>query len=149
MPDSNFDRGPVAGVYFESGETEALDQKKRRRVQTNAGGVRYIMLEMNLALEINPLLTPTQHRIVALILGDYREDAPWARFTATEICELLDIAQPNFYRAVKPLRDAGLVIKQSTTMWQVNPHYGWRGSRKSWEAAMKAVKPPNLEVLGG
>lgn len=107
------------------------------------------MLEINLALEVNPLLNPTQHRIVALILSDYRDGEPWARYTAAEICRELDLAPPNFYRALKPLRESGLVIKRSSTMWQVSPHYGWRGSRKSWEAAVRETEAPDLSVLRG
>lgn len=107
------------------------------------------MIEVNLALEVNPLLNPTQHRIIALILGDYREDAPWARYTAADICRELGLAAPNFYRALKPLRDSGLVIKRSSTTWQVNPHYGWRGARKSWEAARREIDPPDLGIFRG
>lgn len=107
------------------------------------------MTDTTLAFEVNPLLNPTQHRIVALILGDYRDGEPWARFTAAELCRELDVAPPNFYRALKPLRESGMVIKVSSTLWQVNPHYGWRGSRKGWEAAIRKTSAPNLEILRG
>lgn len=125
-----------------------IPAKGRRRHYTGEG-LLYIMFEISLALEVAPLLTPTQHKIVALILSDYREDAPWARLTAAEMCTELDLASPNFYRALKPLRESGLVIKRSSTMWQVNPHYGWRGSKKAWESARKKIDPPDLAILGG
>lgn len=100
-------------------------------------------------LVVDPLLSPTQHRILGIILADYRDGQPWARYTAAEMCRELELAPPNFYRALKPLREAGLVIKQSTTMWQVNPHYGWHGSRAAWEKARRETPIYDISKLNG
>lgn len=139
----------MAEVYANGEIRDLKPSKQRRRGHDITEEVRYVMWDITFAPEVIPLLNPTQHRIILLILSDYRENEPWARMTASEMGERLGIASPNLYRALKPLRASGLVIRKSSTVWQVSPHYGWRGSRQQWEKARKTAAAIDLEKLKG
>ena len=146
---ANVAPGAMADPLFrwprEIADLELQDKRHRRGTE----GLRFLMIDDVAAGEVNPLLSPNQHRIIAHILSDYRVGEPWARKTVADMCREMEMASPNFYRAVKPLRDAGLVIKVSSTVWQINPHYGWRGSKKDWELARKETKKYDLSKFGG
>ena len=135
---------PVIAHVHENGEVREVKPPKRRHVKPEEA---YVMLSTYGAMEVAPLLSPTQHRIVSRILFDYRADEPWARYTAAELMRDLGLTSPLFYRALKQLRDSGLVAKISSTAWIVNPRYGWRGPRPAWEEQMPYATAIDLEVL--
>lgn len=108
-----------------------------------------MLIELTASVEIMPLLTPLQTKIVGVILSDYREGEPWARMTAAELASEVGVASPNLYRAIKPLRAARLLNRPSSTVWQISPHLGWRGTRKQWTTALASAPRPNLEALHG
>lgn len=105
------------------------------------------MVELGAYDEIIPHLTQRQRRILEAILSDYREGEPWARMTVAGLAESAKISTKQTYEIVKPLKEAGLILRASRDTWQVNPHYGWRGSKKSWMDALAIVDPPDMEKL--
>lgn len=146
VENGTFIHGPAVASIMADGEV-IYHPEKKKRAHRGSEGMVYLVIELNAAADIMPLLTPTQHKIIALILSDYRDDAPWARMTAREIAQQIGVTEKYLYRALTPLRRANLVLKHSQTMWQVSPHYGWRGSRKNWKLAMAEAPAIDLEAL--
>lgn len=141
--------GPVTDVIHENGVIEPVAPKLKRRRAPGADMLAYSLVPCGSIAGVLSRLSPMQLRIVDAILADYRQGQPWARMTAAELAVESNTTEKGFYRALAPLRRAGIVIRSSSTMWQVNPHVGWRGSRESWEAALKATSTPELEALRG
>jgi hypothetical protein len=139
--------GPVVGTIHENGEiTPAKVRTPQRRAYADEE-VMYMQIPVHALAEYLSALSPTQMKIIDVVLADYREGQPWARMTATEIATEAGLTSKNFYRAIAPLRKAGILLRSSSTMWQINPHVGWRGSRKVWADARRITPKPNMEEL--
>lgn len=144
---TSFDRGPVVGRVFANGEIVEDDDASPRRRAKREGGPMYVMLELDAAERILPALSPTQIAILNAILADYREGEPWCRASAADLADRIGVKVPNLYRSLRGLQASGLVSRVDSTTWQVSPHYGWRGTRKSWAEALSAAEYPDLEAL--
>lgn len=142
MADST--KGRVVAQIHDNGEVVEIAPPPHRRIKSD---LSYALVTQYGSMEVAPYLTQTQHKIISMLLFDYRQDAPWARFTSAELIRELGLTSPLFYRALKPLRESGLVKKISTTTWVVNPKYAWRGSRKEWEEQLKHAGPIDTWIL--
>lgn len=150
MSGESYGRGPVISRVHANGEiVDVVDDTPRRRLTTRAEGVRYVLIEIDAVSDILSRLSPLQTRIVGMILADYRDGEPWAKMTVSDLARELDVPLQNVYRALKPLIAANIVTRPTKTLWQVNPHLGWRGSRKMWESVLKNTPRPDLEALRG
>lgn len=134
---------------YANGEIEDLDEGPRRRLRINDSGVIYVSIAINASIDILPMLSPLQTKIVMILLADYRDGEPWARMTAAEIGREAGVVSQALYRALTPLVDAQVIFKINRTTWRVNPRLGWRGSRKQWDVQYKQaplIRPEKLKA---
>lgn len=142
-------RGPQVAVITEDGQINYLESTPPRRRVHREEELVYMQVPLGALGGTLAQLSPTQLRIIDTILSDYRDKQPWARMTATELAVETGISVKNLYKAIAPLRRTNVVLRPSSTMWQVNPHVGWRGSRKSWMQAMSITPEPDMGALRG
>ena len=66
-----------------------------------------------------------------------------------DTAKALGMRRENVYRALKQLRELGLVVdtgrKQPTSVMQLSPHACWKGSPKELKAA-RAARPHHAEL---
>lgn len=139
-------RGPVVAEVHEDGEITYLEEDKPKK-RRKPSGLVYMQIPLGIVASVLGKISPTQARIVDVVLSDYRDGQPWARMTGTELATEVGVTVSNFYKAQAPLRKAGILLRPSSTMWQINPRVGWRGSRASWEQALKIAPELKTEAL--
>ncbi|PZO93326.1 MAG: hypothetical protein DI617_08900 [Streptococcus pyogenes] len=98
-------------------------------------------------------LTGETYRVLLQLLAvlDYEN---WIRVSSSEIAATLKMKTPNVSRATKKLVDQGVLIPGPKVgcshTYRLNPSYGWKGSAKNHNNALKdRMKASGLSVIEG
>ncbi len=109
-----------------------------------------IMAQEALSKMANEIKNLEDYRVLMMLLGrlDFEN---FIQLSQTELAEALGMKKPNVSRSIKRLLSLGVLLEgpkigRSKT-YRLNPNYGWRGSPKSHQKAIRAQEKASLAGL--